>query len=281
VAVVRRPAALLGEETRGRLRLPPTERGEIEAFRGLVSGIEGGRTREVGDALCVGFEPTPGSAMMNRALGLTDASAAELDDVAAFFDEIGASYAVTVTPEARQLVRELDSRGYERGYAWTKFQRGDEPAAAVETDLRVVAADGADGAAFADVFSRAYGTPDVLRPVLERLPSIPGWHCFVAYDGDAPAATAAAFIAGDVAWFGVAGTLPDLRGRGAQSALLAARIEAAREAGCSVLVTETGAPSDGKPGPSYRNIVRAGFEPVYLRENYLSSPGADTSGTSE
>ena len=46
-----------------------------------------------------------------------------------------------------------------------------------------------------------------------------------------------------------------------------------------MLVTETGQPVDGRPGPSYRNIVRAGFEPAYVRQNYLSEPGADTSGT--
>jgi hypothetical protein len=38
-----------------------------------------------------------------------------------------------------------------------------------------------------------------------------------------------------------------------------------------VLVTETGAPVDGRPGGSYRNIVRAGFEPQYVRANYLTT----------
>jgi GNAT superfamily N-acetyltransferase len=255
----------------------PTELGEIAAFRSLVDGVDGGHVLPLGDAVCVAFAPTPVSAMMNRALGLTDVAA--LDEVAAFFARLRASYAVTVTPEASALATALEGRGFQRGYAWTKFERAPDAAPVVETDLRVERAAPGEGAAFADVFSRAYGSPDVLRPVLERLPSLPGWHCFVAYDGEAPAAAAATFRTGDVAWFGVAGTLPELRGRGAQTALLAARIKAAREAGCRVLVTETGAPKDGEPGPSYRNILRAGFEPVYVRENYLSSPEADTSGT--
>jgi hypothetical protein len=50
--------------------------------------------------------------------------------------------------------------------------------------------------------------------------------------------------------------------------------------GCKVVTTGTGAPRHGQPGASYRNIVRAGFEPQYVRANYLSSPEADTSGTS-
>ena len=63
--------------------------------------------------------------------------------------------------------------------------------------------------------------------------------------------------------------------------MLAARIEAGLDAGCETLVTETGEPVDGRPGSSYRNLVRAGFEPVYVRQNYLSSEEADTSGTDE
>ena len=58
-----------------------------------------------------------------------------------------------------------------------------------------------------------------------------------------------------------------------------ARIEAAAARGCSVVVTETGEPRDGRPGASYRNIVRAGFEAVYVRQNYLSDATADTSDT--
>jgi hypothetical protein len=50
--------------------------------------------------------------------------------------------------------------------------------------------------------------------------------------------------------------------------VLAARIERARELGLHLLVTETGAPEDPGAGTSYRNILRAGFEPAYVRPNY-------------
>src|SRR6185312_13348308 len=166
-----------------------------------------------------------------------------------------------------------------RGYAWTKFSHPAERPPQPAADLRVEEL-GADRAGiFADVFSRAYGTPDVVRPALERLPGSAGWHCFVAFDGREPAATGALFVTGSVGWLGAAGTLPEQRRRGAQNALLAARIAAGIAEGCTTLVTETGEPVDGKPGGSYRNLVRAGFEPRYVRQNYLSSQEADTSGT--
>jgi GNAT superfamily N-acetyltransferase len=257
------------------------ERGELEAMRSLLSGA-GGEAEEVGGALCTAFAETPSSAMFNRALGLgldEPTTPASLDSIEAFFGERGLAYGVTLTPESEppELPAWLEERGFRRGYAWTKFERAPEPAPTVESDLRVVEIE--DGAVFADVFSQAYGTPDVTRPLLERLPTLDGWHCFVAFADEEPAATGAIFVTGAVGWLGAAGTLPAFRRRGAQKALLAARIEAGRRAGCTALVTETGEPVDGAPGASYRNLVRAGFEPRYVRQNYLSSEDADTSGT--
>jgi GNAT superfamily N-acetyltransferase len=66
----------------------------------------------------------------------------------------------------------------------------------------------------------------------------------------------------------MAATLPEARGRGSQTALLAHRIAAAAEQGCSLVVTETGERVADRPSASYRNILRAGFEERYLRANY-------------
>jgi GNAT superfamily N-acetyltransferase len=66
---------------------------------------------------------------------------------------------------------------------------------------------------------------------------------------------------------GLGATLAEHRGQGAQTALLAARIEAAREAGAGVLTTETGIPAPGEAGPSFHNIQRAGFAIAYRRAN--------------
>ncbi|MER6159534.1 hypothetical protein ABT147_28960 [Streptomyces sp. NPDC001868] len=64
-------------------------------------------------------------------------------------------------------------------------------------------------------------------------------------------------------------TLPDARGRGAQSALLAARLRAAPAEGCRWIVAETGVEGPGEHNPSLRNLVRAGFEPMYDRPDWL------------
>ena len=91
-----------------------------------------------------------------------------------------------------------------------------------------------------------------------------------AYDGGQPAGAGALYVDGGVGWLGLGATLPEYRGRGAQSAILAARIEDARRQGCATVVTETGELADDRPSSSYRNILRFGFEEAYLRPNYLS-----------
>jgi acetyltransferase (GNAT) family protein len=261
--------------------IAPTELGELEAFRSILAGQP---QAEIEGALCTCLEATPGSAMFNRALGVglaQPATEAGLDEIEAFFSERGLAYGIPLTPDAQppELSAMLEARGFHRGYAWTKFSHPAEEPPERGGDLPVEEL-GADRAGiFADVFSRAYGTPEVARPTLEGLPGSAGWHCFAAFEGQEPAATGALFVIGSVGWLGAAGTLPEHRRRGAQNALLAARITAGIAAGCTTLVTETGEPVDGKPGDSYRNLVRAGFEPRYVRQNYLSSQEADTSGT--
>ena len=261
------------------------ERGELEAFRNLIGGWEEGCVAEIGGALCTSVPAAPSSALLNRAIGLGllhPATDETLDEIERFFADAGVEYGITVTPDAepRGLTTGLEARGFSRGYAWAKFRRGVEPAEPPTTGLSVERVGPDSAHVFADVFQRAYGTLELLRPRLEEIAAAaPGWHCFVAYADGAPAATGAVFVTGDVGWLGMAGTLPEFRRRGAQTALLGARIDAAREAGCNVVATETGEPIEGRPSNSYRNIVRAGFEPLYVRQNYLSSTEADTSGT--
>lgn len=263
----------------------PTELGELEAFRSLLAGQE---QAEIGGALCTSFAATPGSALFNRVLGLglrEPATEATLDEIDAFFARRGLAYGIALTPHAQppELPRWLETRGFQRGYAWTKFAqpagRARDLDHLADTMLRVEELSPDRAGVFADVFVRAYGTPELVRPLLERVPGSEGWRCFTAFDGETPAATGALFVTGSVGWLGAAGTLPEFRRRGAQAALLAARIEAGGAAGCETLVTETGEPIDGRPGNSYRNLVRAGFQPQYVRQNYLSSGEADTSGT--
>jgi GNAT superfamily N-acetyltransferase len=147
-----------------------------------------------------------------------------------------------------------------------KFRRGVDTPAEAATSLRVerISAGGADhyGAVVAKVFT--IGSP--LERWFAALCTRPGWGCFGAFDGDRLVGTAAMYVAAGLGWLGVAGTLPEARGRGGQSALLAARIRAAGDAGARLLATETVERTNGEAGASFRNVLRAGFTEAYVQQ---------------
>jgi GNAT superfamily N-acetyltransferase len=73
-----------------------------------------------------------------------------------------------------------------------------------------------------------------------------------------PAGTGSLEIFEDVAWLSADSTIPEFRGRGLQQAIQRYRIELAREAGCTLVVTEA-MPGSG----SQRNMERLGFRVIY------------------
>ena len=125
---------------------------------------------------------------------------------------------------------------------------------------------------FTAVLAGGFEIPQSVTAMLSHLPGRPGWSWYLAHDGETPVACGALFVHGRHGWLGQAATLPAHRRRGAQSALIAARIGAAAAAGAEVVVTETGEIVDDRPTISYRNILRAGFRAAYLRPNYVSPP---------
>ena len=161
-----------------------------------------------------------------------------------------------------------------------KFSRGAEPPPPVDTALRVEHVGSDHGADFGEVVAAGYELDPFTAAWLAELPRT-SWRCYVAYDDDDPAGAAALYMLDGVGYLCFAATRPEHRRKGAQSALLAARIRDAVEAGCTQLFTETGERIPLKPSNSYRNILRFGFAEDYLRPNYLSpEPTADRSTAS-
>jgi hypothetical protein len=244
-------------------RVRESERAELEAYRDLFAVAPAGipaQSRTAGTAVAL---RVPGAPLieLNRIVGLT--APAQLDELESFYGED--RIVVSLDPGAG-LDDELRRRGYSEGYPWQKFERGLEPYEA-RTDLRV--ADAGQAGEFGRIIAVAFGAPRELGGWLDMLVARPGWHVFISYDGERAVGGGALFVTGKSGWFGIAGTLPEARGRGSQGAIFAARIERARELGLELLVTETGVPRDGKPGPSYRNMLRVGLEPTYVRPNYV------------
>jgi GNAT superfamily N-acetyltransferase len=236
----------------------------------------GVRAMTVAGAVCTAVAAARDETMINRvtALGLREpATDAALDEIDAFFDDAGTRYAIGIGPFApTDLAGRLEARGFEPGYAWMKFRRSVDPLPEPGTALRVEELGGERGAAFGSVVSRGYGMPGFFGDWFGAAAGHPRFRLFLAFDGDEPAGAGALFVGDGIGWLGLAATLPEHRRKGAQSAILAARIRAAGEAGLAELATETGKRLPDRPSNSYRNLVRSGFEEQYVRANYLSPP---------
>jgi hypothetical protein len=206
---------------------------------------------EAGGATVLRVPEAPASPMLNRVVGLgveRPATEADVDEALAAIGA-GVTFYVAVAPGARpaQLPEWLRARGLEPGWGWMSFRRGVETPPRAESSLRLVeVASAGEAAAFGRLVALSYGLPEAVAPRIARAPDA-GWLCWLALDGDEPAGAAGLYAEEGLANLGFAGTLAEYRGKGAQSALLAARIRRAAELPCDLLITETGERRGDRP----------------------------------
>jgi len=107
-----------------------------------------------------------------------------------------------------------------------------------------------------DPFGYASGTVDMLGAA--------NFHTLLAMLDEEPAATGSLYVHQNLGYLGNGKTLEPYRRRGAQTALIGARVEMAAGLGCTDVVSETYPflPS------SYHNLLRAGFVDLYSRSIY-------------
>jgi len=228
--------------------------------------------RELGGATLLKNESAPDSAMLNRVVGLgleQPATEREVDQIVTLMS--GVRYFVAVSPFARpdSITSWLKERGFEPGWGWMQFSRGVAALPAPRTELSVRRVGAESGADFARILSEGFELPGTLEAWLRTVPGIPGWSVFLAYDGDTAVGSGGLFVSGQLGYLAFGATKKVARGRGSQSALLAARISHAKALGCREVVTETGEQLPDRPSNSYRNIQRAGFREQFVVANWL------------
>lgn len=142
--------------------------------------------------------------------------------------------------------------------------------AALDPGLRVGPVESHHAREWAEVMTATFGfTTPAITDMAASCVGKPNWRQYAVWEEMRIIAVGSIFVHGDCAGMFGGGTLPEARGRGAQSALLAARARAAQAAGCRWLVAETGAESPGEHNTSLHNMLRAGFEPLYERVTWL------------
>lgn len=200
-----------------------------------------------------------------------EVSEADLDRIESFYAERGAPVELDLCPFADPT---LAGRLFDRGYRPDHFEQAlvcpiDADVAAREIlapeGMALGLADKGDpGEAYGALMSAAFDMPDTFRDALLEAGRIAATaeavHVYFARQGeDVVAAGAMSIHEGVVSLFGAA-TLPEHRGRGLQSRLLALRLREAARRGCDLAVVTSLVGST-----SQRNIERAGFRPAYTR----------------
>jgi len=180
-------------------------------------------------------------------------------------------YFLHLHPDARppELREWMARAGLVRYRGWAKFHRGPAAPPGSRSELRVQRVGTEHAVEFGRIAAEGFGLSEAAIPLLASLVDRPGWHLYMSFAGDTPAGTGAMFVREEAAWLDWGSTLPAYRGRGGQGMVLCRRIRDALALGCRTLLTTTGEEVAGDPQHSYKNIVRTGFRPVYVRENFV------------
>jgi GNAT superfamily N-acetyltransferase len=232
--------------------------------------------------------------LLNRAIGLGNAVGPEESaaaEVVGYYERrgidrywihLGSGYRYAALP------RHLRSRGvvpYPR--SWMKFARRAAPVEPAVCGFAIRVATDEDAPRISEIAAPCFDMPAEAGEIFTSAIGARGWSYLVAEDSGRVVAASALYARGRNALLVFAATAPEARRKGCQRALMAARLEEAQRRGCDHTFTETGMPVEGQPGSSYRNMLRAGFDELYVRDNFApegtcwqNQPSSDASVSS-
>ncbi|WP_432164178.1 GNAT family N-acetyltransferase [Streptomyces tendae] len=244
---------------------------------GIASGSFG-----AGLALTVGQEP---SCFFNRAGGFSSSSDVTLEtlrEVRDFYREQGVRQgsmmiAPAILPQdwgsiTGALNLKEGSRFTKLGCAVETALPANDGVAKLDPRLRVGQVEPHQAREWASVMMNTFGFAPGMVDVAASLVHRPDWRNYAVWENERIVAAGSVFLNGDSADMFGGATVPEARGRGAQSALLTARTRAAEAAGCRWLVAEAVAEGPTDHNTSLHNMLRAGFEPLYDRVTWSWRP---------
>ena len=258
------------------------ETSESRAYAALVTGAPkelneqyGLEVHHLGFATVFVAARVRDSLVLNRVIGLgfgETVTESMLDELDAIYLSSGiATYAVGVCNacEPADLPSRLRGRGFVPYKQTSMCYRTVQPIASPACDLRVRRASLAEAAAYADLSCGIFDFEEPFPGMLRATFQSPAWQQWLALDGERPVAAAITYIGSQVAWIGWVGTLAEYRGRGAQSALAAAQLQAASAMGCHWVTLEAATGTKNHASQSLRNYRRLGWSVAYDRLVYV------------
>jgi GNAT superfamily N-acetyltransferase len=244
----------------------------LEWLEGTGAGL-----KRFGAAVAAVDRSRPELDFVNRVYGLWPEDAGRVAELADFYRGRGVRAWLELAPSARfeTLAGALSAAGAAQiGFHGVLHGAGAATAAVggVEVERR------ADPELFADVLLRGHGVPEGARvrdqASVARWAEIDGWRLYLGRLDGVPAGAALLAVDDDVGYLANASTLPEFRGRGVQSALVAARIADARAAGCEQIASQAEFGS-----ASMRNLERAGLQVAYTKAVWRFADVSESTGS--
>ncbi|GAA2550072.1 hypothetical protein GCM10010435_19960 [Winogradskya consettensis] len=253
---------------------------EAEFMYAYESGVSGSpldiTTARIGGGVALAMRNDPAGGYWNKALGFGVTEPVTREVVGAVVEHFRAygngRAVIQIAPSL--LPPDWDdikaAYGITKGTSWMKLGARADAIEAAPTDLRIAPVTPRDAREWAAVVLETFGMPaGGLTEMLVASVEHPSFHPFAAWDGDRIVAAANLFVHDGMASLNTGATVPGYRGRGAQSALIAARADVARKAGCEWIGAETGVPAEGARNPSLENLRRLGLRDLYIRDNWI------------
>jgi GNAT superfamily N-acetyltransferase len=266
------------------------ERTEIEAYADFAAGAPTSLREKLGisslrvgsaEARALAIREDP-SRFFNRAGGFGAQEPITVDLLAQacdFYREAGVTLgAIMIAPSllppdwavtSEKLNLTAGSRFVKLGCDVETALSGADGVAMLDSGLRVGLVEPHQAQEWATVMMTTFGFTPALIDMAASCVGRPNWRQYAVWEGERIVAVGSIHIHDGCADMFGGATLPEARGRGAQSALLTARAQAARDEGCRWLTAETGAQGPGEHNTSLRNMLRTGFEPLYERVSWF------------
>ncbi len=230
----------------------------------------------LGGACALVSPQTSGTLNMNRVIGLgvlEPVTAELLSEIEALYGQHGLAFGVEVSALGRNEVLDqwLSRRRLRRtvgtAMRWQQV-RHNEPAGGGVVVTR--AKNSWECEDIARLCQHVFRVPQVMAQALVDVHRDPRWRYWMVRQDSHLLACAMSFVDDGLAWLGWDATSPQARGQGLQSALIAARLKDAAEAGCSHATAETAADTVARADPSGRNYEKLGFVLAYERTTYVA-----------
>lgn len=250
------------------------EQSEIDALEDrltLVKELEGNpmgvEIKKFGNAVAFSVKNIPGPSF-NTIKGICNNNIGDIDSMLDFYSsrDIPARFEITPTKSTTELLRTLSINGYfQSGFHTSLYQSMDvdlklnnEP----QPSILIEEISKNDFDIYGEIYTKGFGMPSFLKGNVTENNKIllnnGKWTFYMASVKGEPAGVGVLFVKNGVGTLAASATVPELRNKGVQTALIKKRIEKAIELNYTLIVGQAAYGS-----VSQKNMERAGLKIAY------------------